>query len=62
MLDEHRISSISLYDEYGDMVEELFLQPEVVAEASFDVSDMDEFEIRVRCNLHGVWGKKFQND
>lgn len=54
-LSEHYITNISLYDEYGDLVEEKFLSPEDEWSAIFDNYDLDEFEIRITCNLHWVW-------
>ena len=55
---EHYISSIGIYDEYGDRVIEDFLWPDDEIEREFDVSDLDEFEIRIRCTLHWVWWMK----
>ncbi len=55
---EHRLYSISLYDEYWDLVIEEFLPKEADPEVEFDVYDLDEYEIRVKCNIHGVWGRK----
>nr|MDD3720820.1 desulfoferrodoxin family protein [Candidatus Gracilibacteria bacterium] len=52
---EHFISSISLYDEYGDLVEEKFLNESDEGSAVFDNYDLDEYEVRITCNLHGVW-------
>jgi desulfoferrodoxin (superoxide reductase-like protein) len=53
--DGHYISSIMLLDEYWDLVEEKFLNPKDEWNAIFDDYDLDEFEIRIRCNLHGVF-------
>jgi len=58
MWPDHRISTISLYDEYGDLIEEEFLEEDNEAMAEFDVSDFDDIEIRVRCSLHGTWSRK----
>lgn len=58
--EEHRITEISLYDEYGDIVETKFLQVGQEPEVQFDISDIDDFEIRVRCSLHWVWGRKVE--
>jgi rubredoxin len=52
---EHRISSIWLYDEYSDLVCEIFLGEDEIPETEFDISDLDDFEIRIRCTIHGVW-------
>jgi desulfoferrodoxin (superoxide reductase-like protein) len=54
--ESHFISSIQLFDEYGDLVEEKFLNPSDNWIAIFDDYDLDEFEIRVICNLHWVFG------
>lgn len=53
--DNHFITSIALYDEYWDLVEEKFLNSKDDWIAIFDDYDLDSFEIRIRCNLHGVW-------
>jgi rubredoxin len=58
--EEHRISQISLYDEYWDFVEERFFVSGQEAFAEFDISDLDDLEIRIRCTLHWVWGRKFE--
>lgn len=55
MEDDHFITSISLYDEYWDLVEEKFIKKDKKPEVKFMNYDLDEFEIRVRCNLHWVW-------
>lgn len=53
---EHKIVSISLYDEYGDILEEKFLEEEIVElEQVFDDYGVEEFEIRVKCSKHGVF-------
>lgn len=57
---DHRITSIWLYDEYSDLVYEIFLSEDETPEAEFDISDLDDYEIRVRCSLHGVWGIKVE--
>jgi len=61
MWEEHRIASISLYDEYWDLIEEKYLEMENEARVEFDFDNLDEFEIRVKCSLHWVWGKRFIN-
>lgn len=58
MWESHRISSVALYDDYGDLIEEKFLGIDEDPITEFDFDDLWEFEIRVRCNLHGVWWKK----
>ncbi|MCP4523297.1 MAG: hypothetical protein GY828_03690 [Candidatus Gracilibacteria bacterium] len=59
MGEHHRISSVSLLDEYGDLIEEKFLEQDHEAIIEFDFDDLGEYEIRCRCSIHGVWGKKF---
>mgnify|MGYP003987563269 CR=1 FL=1 len=61
MWEEHRIASVSLYDEYSDLIEEKYLEMETEAVTEFYFDDLDEFEIRVKCSLHGVWWRKFKN-
>lgn len=53
--DSHFISSIALYDEYWDLVEEKFLGVEDKWNVLFDDHDLDDFEIRLRCNIHWLW-------
>jgi len=55
MFPEHYIGSISLYDEEGDMVEEKLLSPDDDPVTKFDISDLDSFSIRAKCNVHGIW-------
>lgn len=57
---EHRITSIWIYDEYWDLVYEEFFKPWNPAYLEFDISDLDDFEIRTTCSLHGVFSKKFE--
>lgn len=59
MWDSHRISAVSLYDEYGDLIETKFMDYDVDPVVEFDFDDLWEYEIRVQCSLHGVWWKKF---
>lgn len=61
MWPEHRIGSVSLYDEYGDLIDVQYLEMETEANCEFEFDDLDEFEIRVKCSLHWIWGKKFRN-
>ena len=58
MWDDHRITTISLYDEYGDLDQSIFLDIDADPVADFDISQFDDFEIRVKCSMHWVWGKK----
>ena len=57
---EHRITSIGIYDEYWDLVYDKFYQKDEDPILGFDVSDLDDFEIRARCSIHWVWGKKVE--
>jgi len=59
--EEHRISSIWIYDEYWDLVYEKFFSSWEEPVLVFDVSDLDEYEIRARCIVHGIWGRKIKN-
>ena len=56
--EEHRITSIWIYDEYSDLVYEQFFMPAEDPVLEFDVSDLWEYEIRARCSIHWVWGRK----
>jgi desulfoferrodoxin (superoxide reductase-like protein)/DNA-directed RNA polymerase subunit RPC12/RpoP len=58
MWEEHRISSISLFDEYWELICEEFLLPESDPSVEFDVSDLDEYEVVARCNIHWSWWTK----
>ena len=55
MFEEHYIGSISLHDEDGDMIEEKTLSYDDDPVTKFDISDLDSFTIRVKCNQHGIW-------
>jgi hypothetical protein len=37
------------------LIEEKYLEMETEAVTEFYFDDLDEFEIRVKCSLHGVW-------
>ena len=58
MWEDHKITEISLYDEYGDIIETVFLNFWEEPKAEFDISFIDEFEVRARCSLHWLWGRK----
>ena len=60
MWEDHRITSISLYDEYWDLVTEEFLFPESDPSIEFDVSGFDEYEIVARCSIHWSWWTKIK--
>lgn len=57
---EHRLLSIALFDEYWDLVEEKFLKEDDDTIVKFDNYDLDEIEIRVRCNKHWNFARKFE--
>ena len=59
--DTHFLWNIWIYDEYWDLVYEEFFKPWNPAILEFDVSDLDEYEIRTECSLHWVFSKKFEN-
>jgi len=54
----HYISSISICDEYWDLIEEKFLSPWDKPKVEFNFDNLDEFEIIVRCNFHWLWWLK----
>jgi desulfoferrodoxin (superoxide reductase-like protein) len=61
MWEWHRIAAVYLYDEYWDLIEVKYLEMNTEAVIDFDFYSLDEFEIRVQCSLHWLWGKKFIN-
>lgn len=61
MWENHRISSISLYDEYWDLIETKYLEIEQEPKVVFAFDDLDEFEVVVRCTQHWLWAKKYVN-
>lgn len=61
MWPEHRIAAVSLYDEYWDLIKVNYLELETEAITEFDFDNLDEFEIRVKCSVHWMWGRKFVN-
>lgn len=60
---EHKIASVSLFDEYGELIEEKFLKEENahIWEQIFSDYGLDIFEIRVKCNKHWVFARRFEN-
>lgn len=62
MGENHRIGSVWLYDEYGDLVEEKFLQVDEEPKVEFDDENFGEYEIRVKCSQHGIWGLKIEEE
>jgi rubredoxin len=57
----HNILSISLYDEYWELVEEKMIEELTSPDAEFDLSFIDEFEVRSRCSLHWTWSSGLLN-
>jgi len=50
--ESHFLWNIWIYDEYGDLVYEEFFKPWEPAYLEYDISDLDEYEIRTQCSLH----------
>lgn len=61
MWEDHFISSVMLYDEYDELVKEEFLLPESETKIIFNVSDLDDYMIVVRCSIHGLWWVKINH-
>lgn len=59
--DSHFVWNIWIYDEYWDMVYEQFFTPDMPVYLEYDVSDLEEYEVRVQCNIHGTFWKKVMN-
>ncbi|MDD3794302.1 MAG: rubredoxin [Candidatus Gracilibacteria bacterium] len=59
MGEDHRIAWVGLYDEYGDLVEERFLNSDDDSAVTFDDYSLDEIEIRIKCTQHKLFAKKF---
>ncbi len=53
--EEHRVTAMYLVDEHGHIVEEVFIMAFEDPIAEFDISGLDDFEIRASCNMHGLW-------
>jgi len=53
--EDHRITTMWIHDEYGEIVEEHFFEVDEDPVYVFDIEDLDEFEIRATCNQHGTW-------
>ncbi len=60
--DDHFISSITIYDEYEDIIEEQILLPTEEAIVTFDVDFEEIWEIRINCSMHGIWARKINHD
>lgn len=58
---EHRIASVSIFDEYGELVEEKFLEEDFSWDIILEDYDLGDFEIRIKCNRHWVFARKFEN-
>ena len=56
---EHRVASIWLYDEYWDLIEEDFFREDDESIRKFDISDLDSWEVRIKCSIHWIWARKF---
>jgi desulfoferrodoxin-like iron-binding protein len=61
MIEDHFIASIALYDEVWELIDEQFVGTTESPEAIFDADYLSDFEIRIRCNLHGVWSSGLIN-
>ncbi len=62
MWEDHYISSISLLDEYGDLIEEKFLNNTDKLKVTFDFDDYEDFEVVIRCTYHWLWWIKVNLD
>ena len=60
--EEHYVSSVTIYDEYEEMIEEKVLLSSEEAIVEFDVDHSEIYEIRVNCISHGLWARKIQHD
>lgn len=56
---DHRILSVSLFDEYWDLVLEKFLWEDDDTFVVFDDFDLDIVEVRVKCSKHWLFARKF---
>jgi desulfoferrodoxin (superoxide reductase-like protein) len=54
--EDHRVTAIYLVDEEGHIVEEIFIMMDEDPVAEFDISGLEDFEIRASCSQHGLWG------
>lgn len=61
MIEDHFIASISLYDDTGELIDEQFVGTTESPEAIFDADYLSDFEIRIRCSVHGVWSSGLIN-
>lgn len=56
MTEEHYIAWIALYDEKGELIDEKFLTPDDDTVVEFDLDYISDFELRIKCSQHWVWG------
>jgi desulfoferrodoxin (superoxide reductase-like protein)/rubredoxin len=56
--ESHFLWNIWIYDEYWDLIYEEFFKPWEPAYLEYDISSLDDFEIRTQCSLHGIFSKK----
>lgn len=54
--EDHRVTAIYLVDDEGHIVEEIFIMLDEDPVAEFDISWLDDFEIRASCSQHWLWG------
>lgn len=54
--EDHRVTAIYLVDDEWHIVEEVFIMTYEDPVAEFDISGLDDFEIRASCSQHGLWG------
>jgi rubredoxin len=59
MWEEHRICWVWLFDEYSDLVDEEFLSPDSDSIVEFEDYNLWEFEVRIKCSQHKLFGRKF---
>ncbi len=58
--DSHFLWNIAIFDEYWDLVYEEFFKPWEPAYLEYNISDLDDFEIRTTCSLHWIFSKKIK--
>lgn len=56
MTEEHHIVWMALYDENGELIEEKFLTQDDDTIIEFDLDYISDFELRIKCSQHWVWG------
>jgi desulfoferrodoxin (superoxide reductase-like protein) len=60
MWPDHKIVWVGLYDEYWDLLDEIFLWDDDDLVVDFEDYDLDEFEVRVWCSKHKLFWRKFK--